>query len=133
MKKMYLDIIKILLISGVMLIFICTSLSYAENMDVSSTADDFIKAGENATSTGEDKAAMNSAINDIAGLLTGLGVIVAVVVAAILGIKFMMGSIEEQAKIKEFIIPYIVGCVVVFGAVGIWRIVVEALNTTMPK
>jgi hypothetical protein len=45
-------------------------------------------------------------------------------VGTVLGIKFMLGSIEEKAKIKEVLIPYILGCVVVFGAYGIWRLVI---------
>ena len=40
-----------------------------------------------------------------------------------------MGSIEEKAEIKTMLIPYIIGCVVVFGAFTIWKIVVDILQS----
>ena len=42
----------------------------------------------------------------------------------------MTGSVSERAETKQLIAPYIVGCVVVFGAFTIWRIVVEIINKT---
>ena len=53
----------------------------------------------------------------------------AVVVAAYLGIKFITSSVEEQAKVKESLIPFVVGCVVIFGAFGIWKLVTNLLET----
>ena len=50
---------------------------------------------------------------------------VAVIVGTILGIKFIMASVEEKAEIKQSLIPFVVGCVVVFGSLGIWRMVVS--------
>ena len=37
----------------------------------------------------------------------------------------MLGSIEEKAQVKEALIPFIIGCIVVFGAFGIWKIVTQ--------
>lgn len=131
MKNTNFKILKVVLLFLFILVFVCNSFSYAD-IDISSTADEFIQAGTSAQSTGGSSTAMNSAVKDIAGLLTGLGIIVAVVIAAILGIQFMFGSVEQQAKVKDSIIPYIVGCVVVFGALGIWQLAINALNETMP-
>lgn len=49
----------------------------------------------------------------------------AVVIAMILGIQFMVASASEKAKVKEAIIPFVVGCIVVFGAFTIWKIAVN--------
>ena len=38
-------------------------------------------------------------------------------------------EIEEKAEIKTMLIPYIIGCVVVFGAFTIWKIVVDILQS----
>ena len=35
-----------------------------------------------------------------------------VVISVILGIQFMMGSVEEKAKIKDSLIPFVIGCIV---------------------
>ena len=40
----------------------------------------------------------------------------------------MLGSVEEKADIKAAMVPFIIGCVVVFGAFGIWKIVVTIGN-----
>lgn len=120
------SIINIILIFMIM-IFLWSSYSFA---DISDDATSFIEAGNSATPSGADRTAMNSAVSDIAGLLTGLGIIVAVVVAAILGIQFMIGSTDQQAKVKESIIPYVCGCAVVFGALTIWQLVIRLLNQT---
>lgn len=51
----------------------------------------------------------------ILGALQIVGSVVAVIVLAIIGIKYMFSSIEEKAKYKETMIPYIVGCVMLLG------------------
>lgn len=69
--------------------------------------------------------------NTIYNILLLLGIIIAVIWGLVLGMKFMTGSIEEQAKVKESLIPYIAGCVIVFGAFTIWKLVLEVLKTTL--
>ena len=34
----------------------------------------------------------------------------------------MIGGAEGQAKVKEMIVPYIAGCIIVFGGFGFWKI-----------
>ena len=120
MKKKSFKIFLIFLIS----ILLCSCISTA---NPKGDADSFLEDA-NMVSNGDK---MNSAISDVAGMLTGIGIIVAVIVAAILGIQFIRGSMEQQAKVKEAIIPYIIGCIVVFGALGIWRMVIEAFNNSI--
>ena len=36
----------------------------------------------------------------------------------------MIGSAEEKAQIKDALIPFVIGCIVIFGAFGIWKIFV---------
>ena len=58
-------------------------------------------------------------------IITNAGIILSVVVLAILGIKYMMGSTEEKAEYKKAMMPYLVGAVLVFGASTIATIVVD--------
>lgn len=58
-----------------------------------------------------------------------VGIVIAVIVGIVLGIRFIAGSVEQKAEIKALLLPYILGCVVVFGAFTIWQIIVEALKT----
>jgi len=57
-----------------------------------------------------------------------IAVIVAIITAMILGIQFMISSADEKAKVKEALVPFVVGCAVVFGAFTIWKIVVNIGN-----
>ena len=56
------------------------------------------------------------------------GLILAIIIGMVLGIQFMIGSIEQKAKVKDSLVPYIVGCVVIFGAFGIWKLVLTILE-----
>ena len=40
----------------------------------------------------------------------------------------MLGSMEEKAQIKEALIPFVIGCIVAFGAFGIWKIFITIGN-----
>lgn len=86
-------------------------------------ADGFISEGSSQIDSTELQNFSNMLYNE----LLIIGIIIAVIVGTILGIKFMIGSVEEKADIKKLLIPYIVGCIVVFGAFGIWKLVVTIL------
>lgn len=62
-------------------------------------------------------------------VLVTIGIILTVIVGGILGIKFMMASAEDKANIKEAMIPYVVGCIVIFGAFFIWKLVVSIASS----
>ena len=88
---------------------------------INSSGDNCIKAGKNEKDV-VDTTKMQSTSKEIVNILIVIGMCVAVVTIAVLGIKFMLGSIEEKAQIKESLVPFIIGCIVVFGAFGIWEI-----------
>ena len=89
-------------------------------------ANSFVKEGENNSVLDQDKLADTSKY--IYNTLLAIAIILAVGVGSFLGIKFMISSVEEQAKIKELLIPYVAGCVVVFGAFGIWQLAVNVFK-----
>lgn len=107
------------------LIFCNINISKSSDLsDVFSGGDSFIMAGKDGEAT-LDKQSLRDTSSTIYNILLVIGICVAVIVISILGIKFMLGSIEEKAQIKEAMIPFIIGCVVVFGAFGIWKIVTQ--------
>lgn len=70
---------------------------------------------------------------NIISIITTIGIVVAVVVLLVLGIKYMMGSASEKAEYKKTMIPYLVGAVLIFGASAIAKAVVsvsEAITST---
>ena len=64
----------------------------------------------------------------IMGIINTAGVVIAVVVLMVLGIKYMMGSAEEKAEYKKTMIPYIVGAVLIFGATTIANAIYNFAN-----
>lgn len=79
----------------------------------------------------EDVSGFNSAIK-IGGLILRviriIGIIGAVIGIAILGIKTMIGSLEEKAEYKEKILPFIIGCLIIVSSTFIVGQVYKALN-----
>ncbi len=63
--------------------------------------------------------------NQLIGIITTVGVVVAVIILLVLGIKYMMGSASEKAEYKKTMIPYLVGAVLIFGASAIVQVVVN--------
>lgn len=59
----------------------------------------------------------------IVSILTTIGIVISVVVIALLGLKYMLGSVEERADYKKSLIPYFIGAAVVFGASTIANII----------
>lgn len=120
------SILKILLVLFI-IITISSNISYGISWtEIFGGGDDFIKEGKEQGST-IDTDSLRTETGSIYNILLALGIALAVIIGAILGIKFMTGGIEEQSKIKEQLIPYIIGCVIIFGAFGIWKIVVTLL------
>lgn len=76
-----------------------------------------------------DKESEENAINTLYWILLGIAVAVAVIIGTVMGIQFITSGVSGQAKIKEKLIPYAIGCVVSFGAFGIWKVVMTILNS----
>ena len=91
-----------------------------------SGADDFLNMRDSNVLPEDNIQEMS---NIIYNTLLIIGIIIAVIVGLFLGIQFVTGSVEQKSKIKESLIAYIVGCVVIFGAFGIWKLVVTVLQS----
>ena len=119
--------IKILvIISIVQFIFTPKSEATISLGNIFETGDQFLEDGKNQDINIDTKDVQDE-VSSIYNILLILGTALIVIIGAILGITFMVSSVEEQAKIKELLVPYVIGCVVIFGAFGIWKLVVGIL------
>ena len=109
------------------------------NIPISNAAymDDIIKDGnkfinDGRTSDNQKTVVDNGKVKQVTGkiynTLLVIGIVLSVIIGGILGIQMMWGSIEQQVKAKEMLMPYVVGCVVIFGAFGIWKICVTIFS-----
>ena len=84
----------------------------------------------------KDKANEVSDIgNKIFGLVTSIGIICSVVALALLGIKYMLSSVEEKAEYKKTFGVYIVGAMLVFGVSTFAKIIYnfsDSVFSTIP-
>lgn len=76
------------------------------------------------TKTPIDEQGLKNVSGYLYNILLAAGVIISVIVATVLGVQFMLGGAEGQAKVKEMILPFVVGCIVVFGGFGFWKIAI---------
>ena len=90
-------------------------------------AQNFIEAGEEVGNKIDEQALKNTS-SFIFNLLFSIGMVVAVAIGIVLGIQFMVASAEDKAKVKEALIAYAVGCLVLFGAYGIWKLVITVVQ-----
>ena len=65
----------------------------------------------------------------IVSIMQTVGIVVAVVVLLILGIKYMIGSAEEKAEYKKTMIPYLVGAILIFASTTIVNVVYNIANS----
>lgn len=84
----------------------------------------FMQTGENGKSPVNEQG-LRGLSSFIYNILLTAGVVIAVIIASVLGIQFMIGGAEGQAKVKEMILPYIVGCIIVFGGFGFWKLALK--------
>ena len=112
MQKKLLKIIEIS-ITLIFIITICTS-TYAATMDPESIV-------SNPTHTGV--SSLYELGNTILGIIQYIGGGVAVIATFVLAIRYLYSTPDDKAEIKKKLIPYIMGGVMVFGAVLLVRIV----------
>lgn len=120
--------VKMILIIG--LIFIIILMFFNINtVKATSSISDVIKGGDKFISERSYDSTINektlkSTSDTVYNILLFCGMAIAVIMTGILGIKFMIGSVEEKAQIKDSLVPFIIGCIVIFGSFGLWKIFV---------
>ena len=89
--------------------------------------DKFISSKDSKVSTIKEEA-FSDLSDTLYNVLLISAIIAAFIVGGILGIKFITEGVEGKADVKALLLPYFIGCVVIFGAFTIWKLVVLALK-----
>lgn len=125
--------IKKIIISIILIIISFASIGVSYNKTYGAdTVDDTIRGAREFLNAGSDNQVNDSELQKVSKLifniLVAIAIILAIIIGIFLGIQFMTSSVEEKAKIKEMLVAYVAGCVVVFGAFGIWRLAINVLS-----
>ena len=76
-----------------------------------------------------DAKTVEKKVGTVVAIITNIAMIVAVIIPAVLGVKYMLGSVEEKADYKKDMIPYLIGAVLIFGISLVVKIVQQFGNT----
>ncbi len=107
----------------------CTKVFGFSFDDIFSTGKEFIEKGnENPAISTED--AINAFV-PVGVTLVGIATIVLIVVGLIMGVKYMIAGANEKAQLKEKLIYFIISIVLVYGATGIFAIVIQIFNNIL--
>ena len=123
---------KIIFIVSIEILLIVIQSIFIPNISQANNGiDDVIKSGDefiNRRNILINKQELNEKQSFIYNSLFSVGVVLSVVIGGFLGIKFMLASAEDKAEIKQMLIPYVVGCIVIYGAFGIWKLIITILD-----
>lgn len=101
----------------------CNKYTFAEEMNL---REEFNTGEWNpSSSTFNEKRKITEIGNRIIGTIQVIGSFASVIALIIIGIRYMVGSVEEKAQYKETMVPYIIGAVLVFGITTTLRIVYD--------
>ena len=116
------------IIISILIVFILYSICISNicNAENGFSAASITKTNSVFESTGKDTKITNfankSAVTAIA-IMRIVGVAIAVVMLLAVSIKYMVSSAGDRADIKKHAIVYVVGAIVLFGAVGILGVI----------
>ena len=131
------------LLINIMVIFIILFNLFIPNayagplQDIMNRAEGFVNNGENGGNVINNDEnggnvinndALKEGSNTLYNVLLVIGIAVAFIWGIVLGIQFITGSLGEKADVKKNLIVYLVGCVIIFGAFGIWKLLLQLLE-----
>lgn len=119
MKKTY----KVISAIAITLMIICMF----TNVFATSVSIDNVKTKGSIEATSIDS--MEKFGGTILKYITNAAMIAAVIMIAVIGIKYMMGSAEEKAEYKKSLLPLLVGAILVFAAATVAKIIVGLANS----
>lgn len=75
-----------------------------------------IMDGMNSANKNTNTKELTNLGGNILDILQVIGIIAGAIILVVLGLKYMMGSLEEKAEYKKTMIPFVVGAIVVMAA-----------------
>ena len=96
---------------------------FAMSNIVSASLVDVFKSEISVSGTGAKD--LKSTGGKIVGIIQVTGTIISIGMLIILGIKYVLGSVEEKAEYKKSMLPYLIGSILIFGFSTLTQIIYE--------
>lgn len=118
--------IKILIISFCIIMIL--SINVAAVSELFNTAESWETTGKSHVNGTLSSERLKKGTKKLYNILLAAGTAVAIIVGGILGVRYMTAGIDKKVEVKESLFPYIISCIVVFGSLGIWKLVVTIMG-----
>ncbi len=126
MKKVL--IVLIIFIEIILCISVTNKVYAADGLgEVISGGKDFMSSSSNEFSVSEDS--LKNTSTSLYNILLMLSFIVVACIGIYLGIKYMWAGVDEKAEVKDALVVFTVGCIVTYGAFGIWKVIAGFLQS----
>lgn len=115
----------------ILIIFLFLTIILSQDIFASSiitTGKDWITDGQDNANKTFDSTEVQEVSGQLYSILVAAAVAVAIIVGAIMGIQFMTAGIDTKVQVKQALFPYLISCIVAFGAFGIWKLFVTIMN-----
>lgn len=119
MRKYILVIMSILCLSLILSCFVCKS--NATGLDILQNPDAYKQSSD-------DNSGAVEIGNIVVWLVRTVGEAIAVIMLLIIGIKYLLGSVEEKAEYKQSMWPYVLGAVLIFAGAALTNVIYQAFN-----
>ena len=113
-----------IIILFVIIFFAISTFNLCYSADVKFSADTY----KPSDLTNDDTKVAFDKVGIILGAVRNISVVVSVISLMVIGIKYMLGSVEEKANYKQTMIPYIIGCVLAAGGTTIVTYIYNAVK-----
>lgn len=77
-----------------------------------------------------DNTSFKEKANKILGLISAIGTVCSVVIVSIIGLRYIVGSVEEKAEYKKTMLGYLIGAVLLFSATTLPDMIYKFVNPT---
>lgn len=121
-KKILMKLVCFFIITFVFVSFFQSTMAWSINMDTDFSRGETM---QNSDTTGMQEARDTAAkiISSAISVIQVIGIGIAIIMLTSLGIKYMVGSIEDKAQVKKHATIYVLGAVVFFAAAAILQII----------
>ena len=91
-----------------------TNISLAADIESIKSGMTGVTGGDTTVTTGDG---VGKIVNTIIGVFQYVGTGISLVTVALVGIRYMLASVEQKAEIKKQAIPILIGAILLFGGV----------------
>lgn len=75
--------------------------------------------------TTENAGGLTTIGGKILGMVNTVGVVISVIVLTLIGIKYMIGSVDEKAQYKQTMVPYVIGAVLLMSGTTVVNVLYQ--------